>query len=118
MESTNMKQIRDARVQQVLDMTAKLDAKIDSLGVKKKSVFMATSDLGDLYGYAGDIKKHLEDFVSVPPSEWRTMAKILVDLRVRLGEMKDHIAHSRATINYLADYCYKKAPSDIEEIDE
>ena len=97
------------RSRQGLEMMAKLDAKLQSLGIKRKSAKMAMADLTDLYFYANDVRRDLEQLLEKDISLPET-AHTLVDLRVRLGEMRDHIGHARPALDHIADVCYKRLP--------
>ena len=103
------KQVREERVRIVLGMTAQLDTKLKSLGIKRKSALIATADLGDIYLYADDVRKYLELLLETPSSDLRKLGEICVDLRITLGEIKDHILDARIPLEYMAEYCYKLA---------
>jgi hypothetical protein len=101
----NKEKIRKERVQATIEMSNKLGAKFESLGIKRKSILLVAADLGDLYQYANDVRKHIELLLETSSSDWDRMAEIAVSLKVTLGEIKYHIADARKPLEYVADYC-------------
>jgi hypothetical protein len=106
---------RKKRTKQVLDITNRLGIKLQSLGIKKKSVMMAAADLGDIYQYAKDIQQIVDLILELPSSEWDKLETAFVSLRVILGEMKEHSAHARLPLEYMADYCEKHSSAENKE---
>jgi hypothetical protein len=90
-------------------MANQLGAKFESLGIKRKSVLIVSADLSDLYQYADDIRKYIELLLETPSSDLEKILELSVYLKVASGEMKDHIAHSRKPLEYIADFCSDKA---------
>jgi hypothetical protein len=106
---------REERTREYFDITQKIQTKLESIGVKKKSAIIAISDIGSLYQYADDTKKLIELIIETPSTEWDRLEDIFVSLRIILGEMKDHIKDSRVPLDYLADYCERHKPPGNKE---
>jgi hypothetical protein len=96
---------RKERVKKILDVTNRVSIRFQSLGVKRKSVIVAAADLGDIYQYADDVLQLIDLVLETPPNELDKLETIFVSLRVILGELKDHAAHARIPLEYLADFC-------------
>ena len=107
-------ELREERVKANIEMTQKLAEKFASLGVKRNSVMIVVANLADAYQYAGDIREYIEQLLKTPSSDLRKLADIFVDLKITQGELKDDIIHARKPLEYLADYCYKRAQPEDE----
>lgn len=109
MGDRNEEQVRRERVNSIIEMANQLRAKLLSLGVKRKSVTSVATDLSDAYAYAGDVKKYIELLLHTDSYDWDKLEDIFVELRVITGELRDHIIDSRKPLEYLADYCCRRA---------
>ena len=91
-----------------------LQAKFQSMGVRRKSVLTVSNDLAEIYSDVIDIKTEIEQLLDTPESDWDTLQTLIVDLRVRFWHLKGHLISARKPLDYLGEYCDKFLPDDEE----
>ena len=70
---------RKERVNIVLGKSRQIQHKLESLSIKRKSVFVLTADLSDIYLYAEDIRKFIDLLIETPTNELRKIANTCVE---------------------------------------
>lgn len=95
----------DAALQRELEIHRMVGSKLAQLGLKDHDLGEITAGLGDLYGAFEEGKRLIERFIRVN-NDPEAAADILVDFRVELMHIQDHIRSLKRPLEGFIDSLY------------